>query len=177
MAARQSQFGVDRPLLIFDDMRVMFTPGRSGRIGLDVRTYETVGHDCPLRDAKLWDASCVTAYWEMSTCLDFLRVEYRRDHATDVDPPSDWARMTYDEGRVIAYSESEPNLICVRTQATTAGMSMRAAATGVIDQSLRIPGQQRRSADMGHNAPMAQPSRSARRCAGLRVSLRTSRGM
>jgi hypothetical protein len=56
---------------------------------VDVRTYETVGYDCPLRDAKLWDINPVTAYEETSTCLDFLGVEYRHHHATDMDPPSD----------------------------------------------------------------------------------------
>ena len=73
-AARQAQFGVDRPLLIFEGMRVMVTPGPTGRIRVDVRSYEAVGHDCPLRDAKLWYINPVTAYEETSTCLDFLGV-------------------------------------------------------------------------------------------------------
>ncbi len=50
-----------------------------------------------------------------ATGLNFLGVEYRFDPASSVIPPADWERNTYEDGQVIAYTDSEPSLIYVRT--------------------------------------------------------------
>lgn len=105
--------------LIFDDVRVVFTPPKTEGEALRffVSTYETTGHECPPRSAELWDKGPVTAYTETErSCLDFLGVEYRplgitEAPAVDARPPEDWTHMTYESGRVIAYSWAQPRVV------------------------------------------------------------------
>jgi hypothetical protein len=102
-------------IMEFDDLRVSFGVPRPGSmIHLQVLTYETVGHKCPPRSSELWDIDPVTAYTETTaTCMNFLGVEYRPLGVVE-SPPSAWKQMTYEDGRAIAYDDSQPRLIYSR---------------------------------------------------------------
>lgn len=99
---------------VYDDIQVWIS-GSS----LWVRTYDTVSHDCLIRDVDQWDLRNASSIGGIcvETNLRFWGVDYGKVEAAN--PPEHWAIIDFEEGRRIAHGlddlevvyaqESEPD--------------------------------------------------------------------
>lgn len=98
----------DREVLEFDQLKVWLIGGED-KTWISVKTYQTVGHECPHDDDDIWPAEPVDAWSRPGLCggelIHFRGEDYETSRNPEREPPESWRRIDYANGRQIAFSD------------------------------------------------------------------------